>query len=119
MNIAKYECSKFEDIAGCFQQLQTYIDTQIGGVKSVEDRVEVIQNHVEYFLTEFNELHNTHVPNLKTKLDKEQSGRLKLEMWAKKWNLVFRGIEGEKDRIERPRETGVSQNLHEEGSFIL
>ena len=116
--MAKYECNKFEDIAGCFQQLQTYIDTQIGEVKSVEDRVEVIENHVEYALSEFNELHNTHVPNLETKLDKEQSGRLKLEMWAKKWNLVIRGIEGEKDRIVRPRETGVSQNLHEEGSFI-
>ena len=105
--MAKYECNKFEDIAGCFQQLQTYIDTQIGEVKSVEDRVEVIENHVEYALTEFNELHDTHVPNLETKLDKEQSGRLKLEMWAKKWNLVIRGIEGEKDRIERHRETEV------------
>jgi hypothetical protein len=39
-------------------------------------------------------------------------------MWANKWNLVIRGIEGEKDRIERPRETGVSQNLPEEGSFV-
>ena len=107
MNMAKYECNKFEDIAGCFQQLQTYIDSQIGEVKFVGDGVEVIENHVEYALTEFNELHDTHVPNLETKLDKEQSGRLKLEMWAKKWNLVIRGIEGEKDRIERHRETKV------------
>ena len=28
-------------------------------------------------------------------------------MWGRKWNLVFRGIEGEQDRIERPRETEV------------
>ena len=103
--MAKYECNKFEDISGCFQQLQTYMDTQVGEVKlrvkSVEDRVEVIENHIEYALTEFNELHNTHVPNLETKLDKEQSERLKLEMW----NFVICGIEGEIDRIERPRET--------------
>jgi hypothetical protein len=71
MNMAKYECNKFEDIAGCFQQLQTYIDTHIWEVKSVEDRVEVIENHVEYDLTEFNELHNTHLSNLETKLDKD------------------------------------------------
>ena len=107
--MAKYECNAFEDISGCFQQLQTYMDTQVGEVKlrvkSVEDRVEVIENHIEYVLTEFNELHNTHVPNLETKLDKEHSERLKLEMWRRKWNFVIRGIEGEIDRIERPRET--------------
>jgi hypothetical protein len=28
-------------------------------------------------------------------------------MWGRKLNLVNRGIEGEKDRIERPRETEV------------
>jgi hypothetical protein len=28
-------------------------------------------------------------------------------MWGRKWNLVFRGIEGEQDRIERPREAEV------------
>ena len=80
------------------------MDTQIDEVKlrvnSVEDRVDIIDNHVEYALTEFNELHNTHVPYLENKWDKEQSERLKLEMWGRKWNLVIRGIEGEKDWIE-------------------
>ena len=61
--MAKYECNTFEDISGYFQQLQTYMDTQIGEVKlrvkSVEDRLEVIEYHVEYSLTELNELHNT------------------------------------------------------------
>ena len=28
-------------------------------------------------------------------------------MWERKWNLVIRGIEGEQDRIERPREAEV------------
>ena len=87
------------------------MDTQIGEVKlmvkSVEDRINVIDNHVEYAMTEFHELHNTHVPDLENKWDKEQSERFKLEMWGRKWNLVFRGIEGEQDRIERPRETEV------------
>ena len=107
--MANYQCKKIEDIAGWFQQLQTYMDTQIDEVKlrvnSVEDRVDIIDNHVEYALTEFNELHNTHVPYLENKWDKEQFERFKLEMWGRKWNLVFRGIEGEQDRIERPRET--------------
>jgi hypothetical protein len=61
--MANYECKKFEDIAGWFQQLQTYMDMHIDEVKlrvmSVEDRIDVIDNHVEYALTEFNELHNT------------------------------------------------------------
>jgi hypothetical protein len=69
--MANYECKKNEDIAGWFQQLQTYMDTQIGEVKlrmmSVEDRINVIDNHVEYALTEFNELPNTRVPNLENK----------------------------------------------------
>jgi hypothetical protein len=69
--MTKYECNTFEDISGCFQQLQTYMDTQIGEVKlrvkSVENRLEVIEYHVEYALTEFNELHNTHIPNLENK----------------------------------------------------
>ena len=47
------------------------MDTQIGEVKlrmkSVEDRIDVIDNHIEYALTEFNELHNTHVPDLENK----------------------------------------------------
>ena len=102
--MANYQCNKIEDIAGWFQQLQTYMDTQIDEVKlrvnSVEDRVDIIDNQVEYALTEFNELHNTHVPYLENKWDKEQSERLKLEMWGRKWNLVIRGIEGEKDWIE-------------------
>jgi hypothetical protein len=41
------------------------MDTHIGEVKlrvkSVEDRVELIENHVEYSLTEFNELQYTKV----------------------------------------------------------
>ena len=69
--MANYECKKFEDIAGWSQQLQTYMDMHIGEVKlmvkSVEDRIDVIDNHVEYALTEFNELYNTHVPNLENK----------------------------------------------------
>ena len=64
--MAKYECRKIEDIAFCFQQLQTCMDIHIGGVelrvKSVEDRVDVIENHVKYALIEFNELHITHIP---------------------------------------------------------
>jgi hypothetical protein len=28
-------------------------------------------------------------------------------MWEVKWHMVIRGIEGEKDWIERPRETEV------------
>jgi hypothetical protein len=44
---------------------------KIGEVKlrvmSVEDRIDVIDNHVEYALTELNELHNTHVPDLENK----------------------------------------------------
>jgi hypothetical protein len=47
------------------------MDTQIDEVKlrvnSVEDRVDIIDNQVEYALTEFNELHNTHVPYLENK----------------------------------------------------
>ena len=51
--MAKYECSKFE--AGCFQQLQTYMDKQIGEVKlrvrSVEDNwVDVIENHIYRYI---------------------------------------------------------------------
>ena len=83
----------------------------------MEDRVELIENHVEYSLTEFNELQYTHVPNLETKLDKEQSERLKLEMLGRKWNLVIQVIEVEKDRRERPKETEVSVRT-EKGSFI-
>lgn len=32
-------------------------------VKSVEDMVNVIENHVEFALIKFNELHNTHIPS--------------------------------------------------------
>jgi hypothetical protein len=40
-------------------------------------------------------------------MDKEQSERLRLVTWGRKWYLVIRVIEGENDRVERPRETEV------------
>lgn len=45
---------------------QTYMDTHIGEVKQsvkfAEDSFDLIAIHVEYALTEFNKLHNTHIP---------------------------------------------------------
>ena len=42
-----------------------------GEVRGRQDRRK--ENHVEYALTEFNELHITHIPNSENKLEKELS----------------------------------------------
>jgi len=46
--MAKYECNKFEDISGCFQQLQTCMDTQVGEVK-LRAYVFAVQATINFF----------------------------------------------------------------------
>lgn len=52
--------------------------------KQVENRVEVIESHMELVNNEFQELHNKHIPNLESKIEKEEIERTKLELWGRK-----------------------------------
>ena len=104
-----YECNDFADIAKCFEKLHTYINNEVDALKAkqeiTEKKADVIESSVEYFNTEFQELHNTHLPNLEAKIEAEQIERTKLELWGRKWNVVIRGVSGAVVTREFPKVT--------------
>lgn len=118
-NVPAYQCNDFADIAKCFEKLHIHINTEVEMLKSkqkqVENRVEVIESHMELVNNEFQELHNKHIPNLESKIEKEEIERTKLELWGHKWNVVIRGVSGERVDREFPKitQTLVRQFLHE------
>ena len=60
---------------------------------------------MELVNNEFQEMHNKHIPNLESKIEKEEIERTKLELWGSKWNVVIRGVSGERVDREFPKIT--------------
>ena len=93
-----YTCTDFGDIAKCFERLHGHIDSEIAIMKekqvATEKKIDVIENHIEFLNGEVQEFHNKYVPNLEDKIEKEQTERLKLELWGRKWNVIIRGLAG-------------------------
>ncbi|CAG2203562.1 BLM [Mytilus edulis] len=71
----------------------------------MERRVDHIENHNEFMNSELHAIHNTHIPNLESLIEKEQTERLKLEIWGRKWNVVIRGVQGNPNHQELPKVT--------------
>ncbi|CAC5398169.1 unnamed protein product [Mytilus coruscus] len=53
--------------------------------------------------SELHAIHNTHIPNLESMIEREQTERLKLEIWGRKWNVVIRGVQGARIKRELPK----------------
>jgi phage regulator Rha-like protein len=108
-NVPANQCIDFADIAKCFEKLHIHIITEIEKLKSkqqqVENKVELIKSHMELVNNEFQEMHNKHIPNLESKIEKEEIERTKLELWGSKWNVVIRGVSGERVDREFPKIT--------------
>lgn len=87
-SIPAYQCNDFSDIAKCFEKLHIHINTEVEMLKSkqqeVENRVELIESHVEFVNNEVQEVHNKHIPNIVSKIEKEEIERTKLELWGRK-----------------------------------
>ena len=95
---SNYECNDIKDIAKCFQQLHSHIDSEIAGLKAkqaeTDKRMDVFQNQVEYATGELKDIYESHIPSLEELIEREQNERLKLELWGRKWNLIVRGVSG-------------------------
>ncbi|CAC5394452.1 FNBP1 [Mytilus coruscus] len=104
-----YTCKDFEDIAKCFEKLHLHINNEVEILKTkqteTERRVDLIENHNEFMNSELHAIHNTHIPNLESLIEKEQTERLKLEIWGRKWNVVIRGVQGTPNHRELPKAT--------------
>ncbi|VDI21732.1 Hypothetical predicted protein [Mytilus galloprovincialis] len=104
-----YKCKDFEDIAKCFEKLHLHINNEVEILKTkqteTERRVDNIENHNEFMNSELHAIHNTHIPNLESLIEKEQTERLKLEIWGRKWNVVIRGVQGNPNHQELPKVT--------------
>ena len=106
-----YKIKDIKDIAGCFEKLHMNMNNEFSELKEkfgkLEVRVDNIESHVVYANDELSKLQNKYIPDLEDRIDtavkKEQTERLKLEMWKRKWNLVIRGIAGKGG--EDPRQT--------------
>jgi hypothetical protein len=77
-------------------------------VKFAEDNFYLIAIHVEYVLTEFNKLHNTHIPPTLIKQIRERGiGKAQARNGGKEVEFVYSWNQGEKDRLVWPKETVV------------
>ena len=98
MDPSQYICNDFGDIAKCFQRLHGHIDSEIDMMKKKQEETEkkmsLIENQMEFMNGEISDFHNKYVPDLESKLEKEQTERLKLELWGRKWNVIIRGVSG-------------------------
>ncbi|CAG2244472.1 FNBP1 [Mytilus edulis] len=92
-----YKCKDFEDIAKCFEKLHLHINNEVEILKTkqaeTERRVDIIENHNKFMNSELHAIHNTHIPNLESLIEKEQTERLKLEIWGRKWNVEIKGVQ--------------------------
>ena len=72
-----YKCKDFEDIAKCFEKLHLHINNEVEILKTkqteTERRVDNIENHNEFMNSELHAIHNTHIPNLESLIEKEQT----------------------------------------------
>lgn len=104
MLVEKY---KNKDISECFASMHMSfkheIDTVKGEMKAIDTRVVELEKFGQHANVVLENIHKEIVPGIDSKLDQERKERLKLEVWGRKWNLVFRGIPGGKD--ETPRVT--------------
>ena len=77
-------------------------------MKFAEDSFDLIAIHVEYVLTEFNKLHNTHIPPTLIKQIRERGiGKAQARNGGKEVEFVYSWNQGEKDRLVWPQETVV------------
>lgn len=100
-----YQCESMADISKCFQNLDSKISGEISTlsseisslkeeVKGIRTRVGEVESAVESASCDINNILESIVPALESKIEKETNERLSLELWGRKWNLVFRGIDG-------------------------
>ena len=108
-NIPNYQCNDFADIAKCFSTLHLHINHEVEALKAkheaLEKKVDLIENSVEFVNSEIHDMHNKHIPNLESKIEKEEIERIKLEIWGRKWNIILRGIKGAVIERELPKVT--------------
>ena len=95
---SKYICNDFKDIAQCFTTLHqniskdlTSISTRLSDVKTdlqdVKESVEINAQDIESLKLE-NE-------SLKSDIEKMGKSFMARAIWSRKWNLIFRGIQGQ------------------------
>ena len=103
---SQYACTDFKDIAQCFITLHqnlskdlSSISTRIADVKNevqdVKETVEINAQDIEALKLE-NE-------GLKTDLERMGKSFMTKAVWSRKWNLIFRGIQGQLN--EKPSTT--------------
>ena len=98
-----------KELADCFANLHMTFDTEMARVKSRSDiagtneRVSVLEANAQLVNDSIQEIHGKIIPNLEEKVSDEAKERTRLELWGRKWNLVFGGIEGTLG--EKPRDT--------------
>lgn len=102
-----YECSDFKDIAKCFEKLHIHINYEVEKLKvkqtETEKRVDILENQLELIHSELQNIHNKCFPDIEGRIEKEETERMKLELWGRKWNVIVRGVDG--GNRENPRET--------------
>jgi len=86
--MSNFKCKDFEDIARCFEQLNSNFRSEINSLRSelkgVKEKITAIEGHVEYAKSEFQTLHNETVPAFEDKRMDETNQRLALELWGSK-----------------------------------
>ncbi|CAC5380210.1 unnamed protein product [Mytilus coruscus] len=91
------------------EKLHLHINKEVEMLKTkqteTERRVHYIENHNEFMNSELHAIHNTHIPNLESMIEREQTERMKLEIWGRKWNVVIRGVQGARIKRELPKAT--------------
>lgn len=86
-------------------------------ISNIDNRVVNLEKFAEYTsstLSEFDQKMKTVEEVMEEKIKKEAHERLKLEMWGRKWNLVFRGIPGKLDETPRVTEMKVRESFEKQ-----
>ena len=94
----KYKCNDFNDIAQCFITLHQGMNKDLGSIrKSLSDMKSEIQDVKESVEINAQDIEAIKAENESLKSDLEIMGKSFMAkcMWSRKWNLVFRGIQGQ------------------------
>ena len=97
-----------KELADCFANLHMAINNEIRTmkqkIKETNERVGLLESHVELVNDQIKTLNGETVSNLEDNLNEEANERIRLELWRRKWNVVISGIEGTLNETHRVTE---------------
>lgn len=95
----KYACKSFEDMSRCFAildiRLTDKVENHEKSIADIVDRVQDLEAHKDEVDKIVAGITEKDIPDVEKEVEELKVTVLKQDLWSRKWNLKFKGIEGD------------------------